>query len=116
CIASHTYTSSFTSFATPLLCVLFASFLLYLTPTPDIYTLSLHDALPILREHEHLFVVLELVARGSPARRVPGFDVARQITARPRSEEHTSELQSRGHLVCRLLLEKKKIKSKMTRI
>src|SRR5690606_39889110 len=84
-------------------------------PTPDIYTLSLHDALPI-----------------SPRRRVPGRvphrpgarggcrgrrrareDEPRRtsgLAERLRSEEHTSELQSREKLVCRLLLEKKKTK------
>src|ERR1035441_11051190 len=63
------------------------------TATTEIYTLSLHDALPICRWF-------------SP---VPGTPPAR--TMRPnttRSEEHTSELQSLRHLVCRLLLEKKK--------
>src|SRR6266581_1809861 len=67
------------------------------TATPEIYTLSLHDALPIL------FI------RGNQGR--PGPTVPRQFLqplAGPRSEEHTSELQSPVHLVCRLLLEKKK--------
>src|SRR5215813_15659809 len=71
------------------------------TATTEIYTLSLHDALPI--------------PRGHPGQRGAGC-VSRicRITARvrsrcpSRSEEHTSELQSRPHLVCRLLLEKKK--------
>src|SRR2546428_10282545 len=70
------------------------------TATTEIYTLSLHDALPICS------------GRGSPppappprARRAPG---SRACTAPCRSEEHTSELQSRSDLVCRLLLEKKK--------
>src|SRR2546422_1533976 len=69
------------------------------TATTEIYTLSLHDALPIYRG-----------ARGDPV-----ADGARAAACRPRgaprrrrSEEHTSELQSRLHLVCRLLLEKKK--------
>src|SRR5437870_6400542 len=64
------------------------------TATSDFSTLSLHDALPI-----------------SSARREPaGGACGRRRTrdrGRRRSEEHTSELQSRGHLVCRLLLEKK---------
>src|SRR5471030_3537531 len=61
------------------------------TATTEIYTLSLHDALPI--------------SSGSKwtASNTPG-----QQVWRPRSEEHTSELQSLRHLVCRLLLEKKK--------
>src|SRR5437870_10577024 len=47
--------------------------------------------------------------------RMDGYEVCRRIKAMPRrSEEHTSELQSRGHLVCRLLLEKKKDTTLMT--
>src|SRR2546422_11285656 len=77
------------------------------TATTEIYTLSLHDALPIYgldslgvgqrpyRAHQ----------AGLDARRGPAL-AARRASAR--SEEHTSELQSRLHLVCRLLLEKKK--------
>src|SRR5439155_26515967 len=83
------------------------------TPTTKIYTLSLHDALPIL-------------GCPSPPANSPKRRRARQCECAPcmldpadlahtrasrcpdRSEEHTSELQSRGHLVCRLLLEKKK--------
>src|SRR6266508_7003499 len=62
------------------------------TATTEIYTLSLHDALPIRGPF-----------RGEP------FPWNRFLPRRgPRSEEHTSELQSRGHRVCRLLLEKKK--------
>src|SRR5690554_8196055 len=65
------------------------------TAASEVYTLSLHDALPILAPGIHrigflLFIVMREVARWL------------------RSEEHTSELQSRPHLVCRLLLEKKK--------
>src|SRR5207249_10933899 len=63
------------------------------TATTEIYTLSLHDALPISSDPR--------TAREPPAR-------ARGWTRAPRSEEHTSELQSRFDLVCRLLLEKKK--------
>src|SRR5438445_13699473 len=73
----------------------------------QIYTLSLHDALPILLSKDFdgrnpdpakLDAVLDaLLAAGAAVRPVP----------RPRSEEHTSELQSRQYLVCRLLLEKK---------
>src|SRR6266550_9281168 len=76
--------------------VLFLSFLFFFffndTATTEIYTLSLHDALPIFP------------AAGSPRRANPGTGPPHQ----GRSEEHTSELQSRLHLVCRLLLEKKK--------
>src|SRR3712207_8497973 len=82
------------------------------TATTEIYTLSLHDALPICRGPTD---------RGRPGCR-PGAG-PRRAWSRPRacpaagttawppggrSEEHTSELQSRQYLVCRLLLEKKK--------
>src|SRR5229473_8636577 len=63
------------------------------TATTEIYTLSLHDALPISTGHT------DRSAGGSPACPSPW---------RWRSEEHTSELQSLAYLVCRLLLEKKK--------
>src|SRR5215216_8212423 len=74
--------------------LLFSSFFFFNdTATTEIYTLSLHDALPISM-------------RAPPAPAPP-----RQDWRAPRawrSEEHTSELQSPDHLVCRLLLEKKK--------
>src|SRR6266496_6867934 len=63
------------------------------TATTEIYTLSLHDALPISR----LDVQATATANERP----------QQGPQRERSEEHTSELQSRRDLVCRLLLEKK---------
>src|SRR5437899_3748154 len=66
-----------------------------LTPTAEIYTLSLHDALPI----SNSFV--QVVTAGSSPYDLAGNGVY------GRSEEHTSELQSLRHLVCRLLLEKK---------
>src|SRR6266550_9024804 len=68
------------------------------TATTEIYTLSLHDALPI-SERDLLRLHVVVGGNGVPRRR--------RGRAR-RSEEHTSELQSRLHLVCRLLLEKKK--------
>src|SRR5690554_7672233 len=68
------------------------------TASTEIYTLSLHDALPICRHHV-------LGRHAAPARRLEA-----EPPGTARSEEHTSELQSRPHLVCRLLLEKKKIK------
>src|SRR5437870_13014475 len=75
------------------LCVLL--FFFFNDPAPtEIYTLSLHDALPIYAR------------RQGGRHRHPGGNDGR--AGRDRSEEHTSELQSRGHLVCRLLLEKKK--------
>src|SRR3989442_10924412 len=68
------------------------------TATTEIYTLSLHDALPISMAKRH--------AQGSRSARENIADLCDE-----RSEEHTSELQSRPHLVCRLLLEKKKKKT-----
>src|SRR3712207_7042909 len=78
------------------------------TATTEIYTLSLHDALPISSQLESL--------RAGTASRATVFlskygEKGRTIDSirfDPRSEEHTSELQSRQYLVCRLLLEKKK--------
>src|SRR5437870_11696329 len=72
-------------------------FFLNAAPTTGIYTLSLHDALPILSPS---------VSRSTQRSGVSGVTLT--VSRLPRSEEHTSELQSRGHLVCRLLLEKKK--------
>src|SRR2546429_1676499 len=81
------------------------------TATTEIYTLSLHDALPISAIRRGKTASLEFPifsGKGSCSTKrrsrllVSGPKVSR------RSEEHTSELQSRLHLVCRLLLEKKK--------
>src|SRR5439155_25350466 len=74
-----------------------------------IYTLSLHDALPILLA---LLRQRALVRRGRQRAVRPVLHAVERRGrhaggVRVRSEEHTSELQSRGHLVCRLLLEKK---------
>src|SRR2546429_6976598 len=80
------------------------------TATTEIYTLSLHDALPIYHTFEELIEVAGpgvADARCSRGCAFGDFD---------RSEEHTSELQSRLHLVCRLLLEKKKSLFKPRRI
>src|SRR3712207_8642471 len=89
------------------------------TATTEIYTLSLHDALPICfacdlrhrsaagQTHGEIEVGGEvadhLAHAGLPRHREPV-----RVGAADRSEEHTSELQSRQYLVCRLLLEKKK--------
>src|SRR2546427_2753183 len=67
------------------------------TATTEIYTLSLHDALPIYRQQTSDGHGGDEAEPEAPPR--PGQD---------RSEEHTSELQSQSNLVCRLLLEKKK--------
>src|SRR5688572_31647136 len=73
------------------------------TATTEIYTLSLHDALPILFLFEHRFDI-GLLRLLCGMQHVPAL--------RLRSEEHTSELQSQSNLVCRLLLEKKKKKTR----
>src|SRR5439155_3544555 len=102
-----------------------------LSPTTEIYTLSLHDALPICRrrapeqrghlgarlaeaenvvdEEQHVLVVLvpEVLRHGESGQRDAQAGAGRLVhlaVDESRSEEHTSELQSRGHLVCRLLL------------
>src|SRR3712207_8141393 len=84
------------------------------TATTEIYTLSLHDALPILAGLMFLPPWRQdcssLSRPGSPqtsaqVRMAPAASIAPMASSR--SEEHTSELQSRQYLVCRLLLEKK---------
>src|SRR5439155_8178066 len=76
------------------------------TATTEIYTLSLHDALPIWLPAWRRRKAGQLTARRRGAGSSPA-EAIRRRTVLGRSEEHTSELQSRGHLVCRLLLEKK---------
>src|SRR5688572_32830066 len=87
-----------------------SSFFFFNDPaTTEIYTLSLHDALPISRS-------IDLLQERLP----PGIPDVLHHPARWRrlfrSEEHTSELQSQSNLVCRLLLEKKKKKKNKNRI
>src|SRR5207253_7684440 len=101
------------------------------TVPTHIFTLSLHDALPISNDcsgqrarklmpkfylttpiyyvnarphvgHTYTTIVADTIAR---YKRMRGYDVVLLTGTDERSEEHTSELQSRGHLVCRLLLE-----------
>src|SRR5438132_12402234 len=88
----------------------------------DTYILSLHDALPIW---DRVHALPDVSRRGAGARfaddararphdadgrqHAPGWGQSRVARRRSRSEEHTSELQSHSDLVCRLLLEKKKI-------
>src|SRR2546429_8922505 len=89
------------------------------TATTEIYTLSLHDALPIYTDENYLVsrdVSFQRLADPRPRllwlhpSPLSYFRLTASGYARAsRSEEHTSELQSRLHLVCRLLLEKKKI-------
>src|SRR5690606_39347901 len=94
-------------------------------PTPQTYTLSLHDALPIWKRERSRrapcartsFRRTGTRSRSTSIAYTSGRNIPRTLTRRtssstrrprPRSEEHTSELQSRENLVCRLLLEKKK--------
>src|SRR3712207_6949833 len=88
------------------------------TATTEIYTLSLHDALPIFMagssasstsspgSYPAASIACIITPRASSVPRTLGAKPPSSPTAR--SEEHTSELQSRQYLVCRLLLEKKK--------
>src|SRR5947209_10182612 len=100
---------------------------LFVPPTSSIYTLSLHDALPICE-------IARLVTPGSTTATRLSKSISRMRlnlpmpsstpsesgsappdNEVPRSEEHTSELQSRQYLVCRLLLEKKKKRNSKTK-
>src|SRR5690242_21298901 len=87
------------------------------TSTPEIYTLSLHDALPISSgtastRANARSTAAAIRSRGQPRLAGPNATSSHTVNAIPehcvRSEEHTSELQSHVNLVCRLLLEKKK--------
>src|SRR2546430_3688193 len=88
------------------------------TATTEIYTLSLHDALPICSAAAPPGATPVRIRRRRgywrPRKPLPGSATACRSSAnswgsrRLRSEEHTSELQSQSNLVCRLLLEKKK--------
>src|SRR5947209_14031582 len=94
--------------AVPLTSYLYSFFFFNSTPPTEIYTLSLHDALPISRSPG------ETQKLGCPSCsqiscRSSNRGASRRVWNSFRSEEHTSELQSRQYLVCRLLLEKKKM-------
>src|SRR2546430_12045532 len=81
------------------------------TATTEIYTLSLHDALPISEAEATNRIIMLSRLLGAPVLivHVSSPEATNTIrAAQTRSEEHTSELQSQSNLVCRLLLEKKK--------
>src|SRR3712207_7968238 len=85
------------------------------TATTEIYTLSLHDALPICSvcasDSTSIFFKATFASNSLLLARATAnasSETSQASTAASRSEEHTSELQSRQYLVCRLLLEKKK--------
>src|SRR3712207_7493620 len=96
------------------------------TATTEIYTLSLHDALPISEQRSRLGDIREQAQHGKTDQKAVGRLAGhgsergaerdplrprevRQPVEERRSEEHTSELQSRQYLVCRLLLDKQKL-------
>src|SRR5256885_10423829 len=84
------------------------------TATTEIYTLSLHDALPIYRVADQARAGVGSRYPQGPVRSRPGTRRRRRPglgVGRHRSEEHTSELQSPCNLVCRLLLEKNNLKN-----
>src|SRR5439155_22594997 len=107
CVYTFTISLSYLHFNMSTILILLFFFFFNDTATTEIYTLSLHDALPISNR-------LSRYHRHPPDESGHGcFQPMLVLLGRPRregvrSEEHTSELQSRGHLVCRLLLEKKK--------
>src|SRR2546422_8268418 len=93
-------------------CIISSSFFFFFndTATTEIYTLSLHDALPISENLSRFWFGNDPLNKREPLRLSAGSsrdrNFPRQSVRVLRSEEHTSELQSRLHLVCRLLLEK----------
>src|SRR5438270_10461287 len=104
---------TFTSFCTVFSRLTSLHFFIDATPITEIYTLSLHDALPILELHFYRVDEFE----GELENRI--FHDVRwvertELKSYDRSEEHTSELQSQSNIVCRLLLEKKYTRSTMT--
>src|SRR5690606_41324459 len=96
---------TFDILSSPPLFLITSVYSIILTATSEIYTLSLHDALPICRRATS-WPPPSSATRPTPCRKSAAASVRRTACAR-RSEEHTSELQSRENLVCRLLLEKK---------
>src|SRR5947209_20035512 len=99
------------------LCISLLCFFCNRSATTEIYTLSLHDALPIYGRAAAVLIVapdersdIRESSSRLPAYRFAhaGYELIRGQRSDVRSEEHTSELQSRQYLVCRLLLEKKK--------
>src|SRR5688572_32806221 len=89
----------------------FLSFFFNDTATTEIYTLSLHDALPI---SPAFWITLRPRRPPLVAAAIVSVDGSGKLAFVVRSEEHTSELQSQSNLVCRLLLEKKKKQIKAT--
>src|SRR2546423_15462185 len=90
--------------------VMFVFFFFNDTATTEIYTLSLHDALPIFSGYSYPYARYSWSYHPAPMPRMslPWLITSTQLAIFVRSEEHTSELQSLAYLVCRLLLENKK--------
>src|SRR2546422_5157778 len=99
------------------------------TATTEIYTLSLHDALPIsvtsnaswntrigTFKFDNCIPAATGTLQGIVTDSATTADISGSLIQISRSEEHTSELQSRLHLVCRLLLEKKNPKNRLPRL
>src|SRR2546430_5624325 len=87
------------------------------TATTEIYTLSLHDALPIFvatEFNEGTSMPAGVRSEGREVDLLPVVAIYGANASGKRSEEHTSELQSQSNLVCRLLLEKKKKQTNST--
>src|SRR5205814_10594910 len=106
-LTSHQALAIFSRSTSPPIFYLSLFFFFTDTATPEIYTLSLHDALPISK---YLSPAIPILLGTNSARRFRTTKTP-SVSFRVcpgRSEEHTSELQSLRHLVCRLLLEKKK--------
>src|SRR5688572_32565280 len=102
--------------------LLFVFFFFNVTATTEIYTLSLHDALPIFTRHftrcGNIFSSVDSTYWSTASCRWKRKFAAAWLRiqrSRVRSEEHTSELQSQSNLVCRLLLEKKNKQQKTKR-
>src|SRR2546426_2170655 len=100
---------SFASYSLAACCRFYSFFFFNDTATTEIYTLSLHDALPISGRSCSVADSAAVPLGASAVSNPSDWSKAPTIRRMLRSEEHTSELQSPCNLVCRLLLEKKKI-------
>src|SRR5699024_12486948 len=107
CVCLSTYLSLSLSLLL-LLCSASFFFLFHHPSTTELYTLSLHDALPIFTPEQYISSSVQSKRSKRSGKSNHLVSVVRVVK---RSEEHTSELESRFDLVCRLLLEKKNKKN-----